>query len=182
MTTAMRTADGTYELDEVHSTVQFAVRHVGVSTYRATFDDVAARVVISDGSMELQASTFVGSVSITEPPEFREHVLNGDDFFAADKHPVIAFRSTTVELGPDGKAMVRGDLTIRDLRRPVTATGTLTPPVEDPFGNVRIGLELEGTIDRRDWGMVWQMPLPNGGDALAWDVEITARLELVRQP
>jgi polyisoprenoid-binding protein YceI len=102
------------------------------------------------------------------------------DFFDADSFPAITFRSDSVELGADGAATVSGTLTIRGVSRPVTARGTYSPPRADPFGTVRAGLELRAAIDRRSWEMTWQMALPDGGDALGWDVEITAQLEFVR--
>ena len=181
MATAAQSFTGVYEIDRAHSTVQFAVRHVGVSTFRASFADVDALLCIGDDSIALEGSTAVASVSIADPPEFREHVVGGDDFFAAATHPSISFRSTSVELSADGDATVSGDLTIRGVSRRVTARGTFQPPVEDPFGMRRVGLELGATVDRRDWDLDWQMPLPDGGDALGWDVEITVHLELVRR-
>lgn len=180
MATAVQTADGVYELDKTHSTVQFAVRHVGVSMFRASFGELDARLAIENGSANLRARAAVESLSIVDPPEFRNHIVRGDDFFAADAHPDLSFRSTSIELAEDGTATVSGDLVVRGLSGPVGASGTFSPPTEDPFGGVRVGLELETTIDRRAWGMNWQAPLPNGGDALGWEVEITAHLELTR--
>lgn len=180
MTTAVQIADGTYELDKPHTTVQFSVRHVGVSTFRASFAGIDGRLVVENGSAELVASAAVESLSIVDPPEFREHVVRGNDFFAADSHPQLTFRSTSVEFGEDGTATVSGELAIRGVSGSVEATGTFFPPTEDPFGSMRVGLELTATIDRRAWGMDWQTPLPNGDDALGWDVEISAHLELTR--
>lgn len=180
MATAIKTADGIYELDKTHSTVQFAVRHVGVSSFRASFGEIDARFALEHGSAKLEASAVVGSVSIVDPPEFREHVVRGDDFFAGDAHPLLTFRSTSIELDADGRATVSGDLVLRGISAQVGATGTYVAPTEDPFGGTRVGLELEATIDRRTWGMGWQMPLPNGGDALGWEVAIAAHLELIK--
>jgi polyisoprenoid-binding protein YceI len=180
MATAVQSADGTYELDKTHSTVQFAVRDVGVSTFRASFGEVDGQLVIHDGGHELRASALVESISIADPPEFREHVVRGDDFFAADAHPLLSFRSTAIDLAEDGGANLAGNLVLRGISHPVTATGTFFPPTEDPFGGIRAGLELASTIDRRSWGLDWQTPLPGGGDALGWDVEISAHLELTR--
>jgi polyisoprenoid-binding protein YceI len=182
MATAVQTADGIYDLDKAHSTVQFAIRHVGVSSFRASFGDVEARLRIDDGAVELQASALVESISIVDPPEFREHVVHGDDFFAAGVHPVLTFSSTSIDIADDGTLNVSGDLVVRGVSTPVDATGTFSPPTEDPFGRVRVGLELEATIDRRSWGMDWQLPLPGGGDALGWEVAITGHLELTRIP
>ena len=86
-----------------------------------------------------------------------------------------------MKLGDGDAVTVSGDLAIRGVSRAVTAEGTYRRPILDPFGTYRIGLELETTIDRRDWGMEWQMPLPDGSDALGWDVEITVHLELTKQ-
>ena len=107
--------------------------------------------------------------------------MRGADFFDADTYPQITFRSTGVELGEDGSASVAGELTIRGVSRSVAARGTYQPPTEDPFGTYRAGLELRATVDRRHWDMNWQVPLPDGGDALGWEVEITAQLELTRK-
>jgi polyisoprenoid-binding protein YceI len=181
MATTTPALHGSYELDKTHSTVQFAIRHVGVSTFRGSFAEFDARLVIEGGRASLEAGAVVESISIGDPPEFREHVLRGDDFFAADAHPRIEFHSTRVELDEDGAAAVDGVLEMRGIQHAVSAVGTFTPPTEDPFGNIRVGLELEAVVDRRTWGMDWQTPLPAGGDALGWDVEITAQLELTKR-
>jgi polyisoprenoid-binding protein YceI len=68
------------------------------------------------------------------------------------------------------------------ISRPITATGTWERPVEDPFGSLRAALELRAVLDRRDWEMSWQQPLPDGADAVGWDVELTVQLELVKRP
>jgi polyisoprenoid-binding protein YceI len=96
-------------------------------------------------------------------------------------HPEIVFRSTRVELAEDGGAAVDGELEIRGVARPVTATGTYQPPIEDPYGASRGAVELRTVVDRRDWGMNWQLALPAGGDALGYEVEVTVALELVKQ-
>jgi len=178
MTTLLVTGE-VYDLDRTHSTVQFAVRHVGVSTFRASFDDIDAQLVRSADGIELKAQAVVASISITEP-DFRAHVVDGDDFFRAAASPVITFRSTEVILDED-RAEVAGALTIRDISQPVRAHGQFTAPREDPFGHTRLGLELAATIDRRQFGLTWQMPLPDGGEALGWDVAVTAQLEFTRR-
>ena len=179
MATAMRTFAGTYELDRNHSSFQFAVKHLNLSTFRAAFADIDARLAVDDGVLMLEGQASAESISIVEP-DFREHVVRGADFFEADVHPLITFRSTSVVLGDDGSANVSGELTMRGMSRPVTASGTYVPPTEDPFGLSRAALELRATVDRRSWDMNWQLALPDGSDALGWDVEITAHLELVK--
>lgn len=181
MATAVQPFAGTYELDRAHSTVHFAVRHQQISTFLASFGDVDARLTADDNTLALEGQASVQSVSITEPREFRDHVVRGGDFFDADTHPLITFRSTSIELGDDGTVTISGELTIRGATRTITARGTYQPTREDPFGAYRAGLELRATVDRRSWEMNWQMPLPDGSDALGWDVEITAQLELIKK-
>jgi polyisoprenoid-binding protein YceI len=171
---------GSYTVDPDHSSFGFAVRHMGISTFRGTFEDVAAGVEAgADGALSLTGSASVESLSVRSPAELRSHLLS-DDFFAAERHPEITFASSGPAVpGADGRIAVPAVLTIRNVARDVVATGTWTAPVEDPFGAVRAALQLSATIDRRDFGMTWNLALPNGGDALGHEVEITAHLELV---
>ncbi len=172
---------GVYAADSNHSSFQFAVAHMKVSTFRATFGDVEARLIGDETGLRLEGTARAESVSISDPPEFREHVVRSPEFFDADNHPQLTFRSTRVELADDGAAIVEGELGIKGINRPVTATGTFQPPVEDPYGLQRTALELRTVVDRRDWELNWQMPLLDGGDVLAWEVELTINLELIQQ-
>ena len=174
MSTATQPLAGTFAADPVHSSFQFSVKHMKVATFRAGFDEVEA--TLADGVLEGRAK--VESISVTNPPELREHLVNSPDFFAGQD---IVFRSTAIELADDGTAKVEGDLTIKGITKPVTATGTYQAPVQDPYGGVRSALELTATLDRRDWEMNWQAPLPSGEDVLAWDVTLSVNLELVQQ-
>ena len=181
MAVATEQLTGAFTADPAHSSFQFAISHMKVSTFRASFEDVEARLAPGDGGLELEGRAQVESVSITAPKEFREHVVNGDEFFDARNHPEITFRSSAVELSENGEASVEGELTIKGISAPVTATGTYEAPVEDPYGSPRAAIELTATVDRREWDMNWQMPLPRGGDVLGYDVELTVHLELVGQ-
>jgi polyisoprenoid-binding protein YceI len=181
MITATQEFAGTFTADPHHSSFLFAVRHMEVSTFRASFGDVEARLEVGESGISLEGRARVASVSIADPPEMREHVVNGEDFFDAANHPEIVFRSTRVELAEEGGVAVDGELEIKGIARPVTATGTYQPPLEDPFGATRAAIELSAVVDRRDWGMNWQLPLPDGGDAIGYEVELTAHLELVKQ-
>ena len=167
---------GTSTADPVHSSFGFAVRYQGVSLYRGTLDDVTA--TLSDG--RLAGSAKVESISIKQPEQFRAHVLSGE-FFDAERHPEITFVSTTTDLREDGSARVEGDLTIKGITQPVTATGTWTAPVADAFGNTRGHLNLEAQIDRTRYEMNWNAPLPSGGNALANEVTLTVDVSLLEQ-
>jgi len=181
MTVATQEFTGTFIADPDHSSFTFAIKHMKVSTFRASFADVEARLVGDDSALSLEGRARVESVSITAPAEFREHVVRGEDFFDGDKHPEVIFRSDRVELAEDGSATVDGALEIKGISKPVTASGSYQSPVEDPYGSLRTAIELSATVDRRDWDMDWQMPLPKGGDVLGYDVGLTVQLELVKQ-
>jgi polyisoprenoid-binding protein YceI len=181
MTVSTRPFTGTFVVDPVHSSVEFAVRHMGVSLFRARFEEVTARLVTGHERVRLEGSAPVESISIRTPREFRDHVVYGADFFDARNHPEIRVSADEVSLHEDGTATVRGELTIRGTTRPVTATGTYHAPVEGLGGQVRGALELTATVDRRDWGLDWQAPLPSGGDALGNEVQLSAHLELVEE-
>lgn len=172
---------GTFVADPAHSSFGFSVKHMKVASFSARFDDVDARVVADEWGIRLEGAVCVESVSIKNPPEFREHVVYGGDFFDAGNHPEITFRSSRVELGEDGSVRVEGKMTIKGIAKPVMATGTYQPLVEDPFGSVRTALELAATVDRRDWNMDWQMPLPGGGNMLGYDVRLSAHIELIKE-
>ncbi len=180
MTTVTQQPNGTFTADPYHSSFLFAVRHVEVSRFRATFGDVIAQLDAGDSGIALEGRARVESISITEPPQMRENVVHGEDFFDAANHPEIGFRSTRLELAEDGSVTLDGELEIKGIARPVTAIGTYRPPIEDPYGGLRAALELRTVVDRRDWGMTWQMPLPGGGDALGYEVQVSVNLELVK--
>ena len=105
----------------------------------------------------------------------------GQDFFDAGEHPEIRFRSRRLNFGDDGAIRVAGELELRGITRPIEASGTYRLPVTDPYGANRGAIELAATIDRREWGFDWQIPLPDGDDVLDWEVELDVRLELVQE-
>ncbi len=180
MATATQQYTGTYQSDPVHSSFGFAVTYQGVSTFRGTLDDVQATLVVDESGARLEGTAKAESISIRTPEQFRAHVLSAE-FFDAENHPDVTFRSTSVELSEDGTATAEGDLTIKGISRPVTATGTWTPPAPDAFGNTRAHLALETTINRRDYDFHWDVPLPSGGSALANEVTITVDASLIAQ-
>ena len=175
MTTAT-TLQGTYTADPVHSSFGFAVRYQGVSLFKGTLDEVDAKLV--DGTLEGAAK--VESISIRTPEQFRAHVLSAE-FFDAANHPTVDFRSNDIEINEDGTAKVDGELTIKGITRPITAAGTWIAPEGDAFGNTRGHLNLEAQIDRTQYDMNWNAPLPNGGSALADDITITVDAALIAQ-
>jgi polyisoprenoid-binding protein YceI len=180
MTTAVQPFAGTYHADPVHSSFGFAVEYSGTGKFRGTLDGVSAALTAGDDGLSLEGAARVESISIRQPEMFRAHVL-GPEFFDADNHPEVTFKSTKVELSEDGTARLDGELTIAGTTRPVAAAGTWSEPVPAAGGGLRAGLEVATVIDRRDFGFEWQMQLPNGGDALAYDVTLEVNLLLIQK-
>ena len=176
MSTATTPLAGTYVADPVHSSFGFSVRYQGVSLFRGTLSDVTA--TLADGRLEGVAK--VESISIRTPEPFRAHVL-GSEFFDAANHPEVRFASSDVDLREDGTVTVDGELTIKGITRPVRATGAWIAPAPDAFGTTRGHLQLEAVIDRAEFDMHWNAPLPSGGKALANEVTLAVELSLTEQ-
>jgi polyisoprenoid-binding protein YceI len=168
-----------YRVQPVPSTFAFRVRHSGVFWYRGAFSDVTATLHGDTDGPVLEGSARVDSLSVVEPAPLREHLL-GPEFFDAERHPEIQFRSTALHLGDDGRAEVDGELTIRGVTRPITAIGHYAAPRPSTFGEIT-GFDLHASFDRREFGLDWQMELPGGGKAVSWDVEVDIDLLLTRE-
>ena len=170
---------GTFRAQSEVSTFAFAVRHSGVFRFRGVLTDVAATLSGDGDALALEGSARVDSISILEPAAMRASVL-GSEFFDGERHPEVTFRSTAIRFGDYRRVEVDGELTMRGVTRTVTADGEYASPRQLAFGEAA-GMRLQTTIDRRDWGFDWQMPLPGGGDAVAWDVEMDIDLLFLRE-
>jgi polyisoprenoid-binding protein YceI len=177
MTTAVQPFAGAYQADPVHSSFGFAVKYAGAGKFRGTLNDVSAALTAGDDGLVLEGAARVESISIHDPAQFRAHVL-GPEFFDAENHPDVSFRSSSIDLAEDGTARLDGELTIAGVTRPVAIAGTWSEPVAAAGGGLRAGLELATVIDRRDFGIEWQMTLPGGGDALGYEVTLDVDLAL----
>ena len=165
---------GTWASDPIHSSIGFAVKHMGVTPFRGGFKRFDA--TLADG-------TLVGSAPVetiqTDDENLTAHLLS-PEFFDAERHPVLHFESSEITRDGD-EVTIDGLLTLKGESRPVELRGTITGPLSDPYGNSRLGLELETTIDRTEFGINWNAELPSGGQVLADDVKLSAQLELVQQ-
>jgi polyisoprenoid-binding protein YceI len=150
-----------------------------VSTFRTVFKQVEATLEAEGDDIRLTGTVPVESIDI-ELPDFRGHVLS-PDFFDVENHPNITFVSTAVRRGEGDSITVDGDLTVKGVSKPVTAEGIIVGPHENIAGKEVVGIELQTTVDKNDFGLNWNAPLPKGGMALADDVKLTVELELARQ-
>lgn len=160
---------GTWQADPVHSGVGFAVKYLGVATFSGEVKGFEASLV--DG--RLTGTAWVSSIQVKDENLYGH--LQGPEFFDAERHPELTFSGTDA-----GGGRFEGELTIKGITKPVTLEATVTGPVTDPYGNDRYGLALTAVIDRTEFGLNWNNPLPGGGFALANDVTLTAELSLVK--
>jgi polyisoprenoid-binding protein YceI len=169
---------GTWQSDPVHSRVGFAVKHMVVATYRAGFDDFEIRLSDEHGQPRLSGEARVASIESRDEQQ-RAHLLS-PDFFDVEKHPVITFTSTDIRR--DGNELVvEGDLTIKGTTKRVEARGEISGPVVDIADTEKLGIDLEAKVDRTEFGLNWNAPLPTGGFAVANEVTLTVHLELVKE-
>ena len=177
--TAVQPFAGTYRALPEPSSFAFAVRHSGVFWYRGSLSDVAATLGGDGDALVLEGSARVDSISVVEPAAMRASVL-GAEFFDAERHPEITFRSTELRRADHGLAEVVGELTIKGITREVAASGHYALPRQASFGEIA-GLQLQTSFDRRDFGFDWQMQLPGGGVAVGWEVAVEIDLLLIRE-
>jgi len=169
---------GTWVVDPVHSSVGFAVTHNGVTTFRSGFDRYEARLTGGE-QPRLEGTVEVESVAIDEEM-LKGHLLS-PEFFDTQRFPQLRFTSTELSVGEDGTARVAGELEIHGEKRQVEASGRFAQLGGDLAGKERVGLSIESTVDRRDFGLDWQAELPSGGEVLDYAVTIAVELELVRE-
>jgi polyisoprenoid-binding protein YceI len=167
---------GIWRSDPIHSTVEFSVRHA-VGTFRGSFREFEA---VLDGSREPKLTGHVPVESVQVKEENLEGHLLSPEFFDKDRTPEIAFESTGIARNGDELA-VEGELTVRGVATPVVARGTITDPIPGPDGNDRFGVELETKVDRHDYGLDWNMDLPNGSKMLGDEVTLSVHLELIKE-
>jgi polyisoprenoid-binding protein YceI len=177
--TPSRTAlpTGTWNVDPVHSQVGFAVEYM-IGTFRGSFSPVEAKLTVDEEGTTLTGSASAASLKVQDE-NLSTHLLS-PDFFDAERAPKITFSASDIARDGDD-VTVNGELTIKDTTRQVTLTGTIADPIQDAYGNDRIGLTLETIVDRTNFGLKWNLPLPNGKPALANDVKLTAELYLVKE-
>jgi len=163
---------GTWILDPVHSTIGFELPYLA-GTFRGHFTDVDAKLTAES----LSGSARVASIDVKD--ENLVGHLQSPEFFDAERHPELTFASESIERTGD-QLKVRGEITIRGTTKPVELVGTIVDPMTDAFGRERVNVKLETSLDRTEFGLNWNMPLPNGQPALQNEVTLVAELYFVR--
>lgn len=173
-----------WKIDTTHSGIHFSVRHLMVSRVRGTFGRWQGALRLGDGDGDLARAGVrvdIDAASIdTREPKRDEH-LRSPDFLDVAAHPSITFESREVEVVADDQLRLRGDLSIRGVTRPVTLEVEHGGRARDPWGGERIGFSATATVDRRDFGLTWNMALEAGGVIVGEKVTITIEIEAVRK-
>ena len=179
-----RAATSTWQIDAQHSSAQFAVRHLGLSTVRGAFSKLSGTMVLDDQDIKnssVEVTIDVNTVDTREPD--RDKDLRSERFFDVAHFPTMTFKSKKVEQVAPGKLRVTGDLTIRGTTREVTLeVDGPTAAVKDPWGNQRLAATATTKINRQDYGVKWNAKLDNGGVVVGDDVNITLDVEMIQKP
>jgi polyisoprenoid-binding protein YceI len=178
-TTITTIPTGTYTIDPTHSNVGFEIRHLGITTVRGGFRTFEGTIDANADAPRLVGSVEVASVDTGEVN--RDGHLQAPDFFDAQHYPQITFHSTATDVADDGEIRLRGEITIKGVTKPIELNGTLSLNGEDPWGNERIGLELETKIDRRDFELTYNQTLPNGNLLLSNEVKLLVGVSATKQ-
>jgi polyisoprenoid-binding protein YceI len=173
---------GKWTVDPVHSHVGFIVRHMMVSKVRGHFKIFDADITTAEDPLQSSFTARVDLRSIDTGNEQRDNHIRSADFFDVESHPEMTYRSTGIRPNPDGEGFViDGDLTIRGVTRQVPLTLEVEGFGPDPSGNTRSGFSLTGEINRMDFGVSYNGPIPGGGVAVSEKVQIAVDIEAVLQ-
>lgn len=173
-------AAGIWTLDPGHAEVGFVGRHFGLTKVRGRFTDVTGTVVLGEDLDDSRVEVDIRTTSVSSGDQARDDHLRSRDFFDVEQHPTATFRSSRVEV-VGTRGTLHGDLTIKDITRPVTLAVEFAGHAVDPWGNDRAVFSAQGTINREDWGLTWNMVLEAGGLLVSKEIRLEIEVELIRQ-
>ena len=171
----------TYKIDQSHSAVAFKVAHLGISKVDGRFDKFTGSMDYVPGKPALwkaEASIETASINTNEPK--RDAHLRSPDFFDTDKYPLMTFKSTKFAAVKGMKGKMHGELTLHGVTKPVVMDVEASGPVTDPWGNARMAATAKTSVNRKDFGLVWNKVLDSGGLLVGEKVDITLELEFVQ--
>lgn len=168
---------GTYNIDASHSRVGFSARHAMVTKVRGSFNEYTGSAVVADGAASI--SIEISAASIDTRSADRDGHLQSPDFFDVANFPKISFKSTSVKDGGAG-IVVDGDLTIKDVTKPISIEFEYTGTATDPFGNARFGFEGESEINRKDFGLTWNAALETGGILVSENIKLEFEISAIQ--
>ena len=178
--TTLNELNGTYTLDPSHTSVGFTTRHAMVTKVRGTFNEVEGQATTGPNleGASIEVTMQAGSVDTRNGD--RDGHLRSADFFDVETYPTITFRSTEVAAVDADTLRVTGDLTIKDVTRPVTIDFDYAGAAKDPFGNERIGFEGSVVVNRKDFGLTWNAALETGGVLVSEKVTLEFEVSAIK--
>jgi polyisoprenoid-binding protein YceI len=171
-----------WSFDPTHSELGFKIKHLMISNVSGAFKNFDVQVEMDSDDLttaKIQATASVESIYTNN--EHRDTHLRNSDFFEAEKYPEIKFQSTKIEKADEATYNLYGDLTMKDLTKPIQLTVEYSSVAKDPWGNQRAGFVVTGKLNRNDWGIKFNSVLETGGVALAEEVKINGEIQMVKQ-
>ena len=185
MTAPVQTAPPTgaktqWKLDPTHTAVEFSAKHLMITTVKGRITDIEGSIYTDERDPKNSSvEVTLKATSLDTRTDQRDQHLRSADFLNVEKYPEIKFRSTKIE-GDRQEFKLTGDLTIRDVTRPITLDVTFEGRTKDPWGGERVGFSASGKIDRRDFGLTWNQLLETGGVTVGNEIKIGLEVEAVR--
>lgn len=175
-------AKSTWALDPTHSEVGFKVKHMMFTNVSGKFNNYAVELSNEDDDFSTSEIAFSADINTIDTNNTdRDNHLKSGDFFDAENFPKMTFKSTAIEKKSDSDYSVSGELTIKDVTKPVTLNLEYSGLMKDPWGNIKAGLSIETKINRKDFGLTWNAALETGGVLVGEEVKIFAEIQIVKQ-
>jgi polyisoprenoid-binding protein YceI len=174
-------APGAWKLDPAHTDVTFTARHLMVTKVRGRFPLAAGTVTIAENPLESSVEATVDVSRVESGDAGRDEHLRSADFFDVEHHPTVSFRSTEVEAAGDGRYRLTGELTIKDVTKPVTLDLEYLGTVSSPWADQRAGFSATTEVSRKEWGLEWNVALEAGGVVVGDRVRLSIDAEAVLQ-
>jgi polyisoprenoid-binding protein YceI len=174
-------APGTYELDQAHKVVGFVARHMMVSKVRGVFDEATATITVAEDPLRSSVVASITAASINTGAPDRDNHLRSGDFLESEKYATLEYRSTGVKSHHGNEFVLTGELTIKDVTRPVDLKVEFEGVGRSPFGTDIFGFTASTEIDREDFGLTWNVALETGGVLVGKKIKIELEGEAVRQ-
>ena len=172
---------GTYTVDPTHSSVEFAVKHLGIATVRGTFASFEGTLELGEDLSQATADGVVEVATLDTKEPTRDEHLRSADFFDAERYPQIGFRSTDIRATDEDEFEIVGDLTMHGVTRSIKLKAEVQGTETDPWGNERVGLEVTGSLSRGDYGMTFNQALGSGNVLVSDKVKLRLDISAVKQ-